>query len=313
MKEQTVNAIIVTYNRKTLLKECLDAILDQSYPVSEITIIDNASTDGTLKMLKSNKYIDNKIIKYIPLSKNIGGAGGFYTGLKRFKNKKYKWAWIMDDDVVPKKDALEKLITASNKISKNVSFFASSVYSPNHEPMNVPDIDNTNEENGYQFWYEFLDKGMIRIKSATFVSLLINHDAVNKVGLPCKDYFIWGDDSEYTRRLTKYYGKAYLVGSSEVVHKRKNSKSLNIFSINEKNRLNLIWRMYRNNFINIKYYEGNKGAIKKVIQDIIVIKKSIGRRNGLIRIKQILKGDILGQLQYKKVKKYINNQLGKVE
>ena len=57
MRDNTVCAVVVTYNRKNLLLECLEAIRKQTRPVDAIYIIDNASTDGTPEVLKENGYI----------------------------------------------------------------------------------------------------------------------------------------------------------------------------------------------------------------------------------------------------------------
>ena len=89
-----------------------------------------------------------------------------------------------------------------------------------NESMNVPDIDMSSTENGYADWYRKLSNGLIKIEAATFVSLLINGEAIKKCGLPCKDFFIWGDDTEYTTRITRNFGPAYMVGKSVAIHKR---------------------------------------------------------------------------------------------
>ena len=45
--------MVVTYNRKVMLEECLEALLRQSRPVDTILLVDNHSTDGTLEMIHS--------------------------------------------------------------------------------------------------------------------------------------------------------------------------------------------------------------------------------------------------------------------
>jgi len=55
--KETVCAVVVTYNRKKLLLECLEAIRRQTRPVQGIYLIDNASTDGTPKLLLEKRYI----------------------------------------------------------------------------------------------------------------------------------------------------------------------------------------------------------------------------------------------------------------
>ena len=46
-----VCAVIVTYNRKLLLRECLGALSNQSVPLERIIVVNNASTDGTQEMV----------------------------------------------------------------------------------------------------------------------------------------------------------------------------------------------------------------------------------------------------------------------
>lgn len=312
MTKKKINAIVVTYNRKKLLLECIEALLKQTYPVTMITIIDNASTDNTQELLEENNYLSNSKINYIKLPQNIGGAGGFFEGMSKTKELGFDYAWIMDDDVIVKEDSLEKLMEGAKKVNnfdQNFSFLASTVYGVKKEPMNVPEIDTEPTENGYSDWYKYLSDGLIPIKSATFVSLLIDYNAINKVGLPCKDYFIWGDDTEYTLRLTRYFGKAYLIGNSTVIHKRKNAKSLAIENIDDPNRIKMIWRLYRNNKINIRYYNGNTKYLRSLAKDFIHIPKLIGKKYSLMKIKQILKGDYLAIKDYSKFKKYIDEQL----
>jgi GT2 family glycosyltransferase len=88
--------------------------------------------------------------------------------------------------------------------------------------MNVPSIDTRATENGYANWFEHLEDGIVSISSATFVSLLIPCKAIRAVGYPIADYFIWGDDTEYTTRITTNYATAYFVGKSKVLQELYN-------------------------------------------------------------------------------------------
>ena len=90
-KKEKIAAVVVTYNRKELLKECLDALLAQTHPLDSIILIDNASTDGTPEFLKEKGFLDNPKIDYVRLSENSGGAGGFYEGMKRGYEKGFDW------------------------------------------------------------------------------------------------------------------------------------------------------------------------------------------------------------------------------
>lgn len=123
----TVCAVVVTYNRKELLIECLDALENQSRPLDAIYILDNASNDKTTFLLEENGYINENppetlqipwekssikngvLIHYVRMHRNTGGAGGFHEGVKRAYEKGYDWIWLMDDDAEPKKNALLEL------------------------------------------------------------------------------------------------------------------------------------------------------------------------------------------------------------
>lgn len=256
-----IDAVVVTYNRKKLLLECIEAILNQNYNVDTVFIIDNASTDGTYDELKNRGILDTKKIIYKKLEENIGGAGGFYEGIKAAREDNADWIWIMDDDTIPKEDCLKNFINALSIINGKISFLASAVYGVDNECMNTTGISEFKGKNGILQWHEYIKDGIVGIDVATFVSLLINGDATKKIGLPFKDYFIWGDDTEYTLRLTRKYGRAYLVGKSIAIHKRTGSKSLSIFEETNMNRIKFYYYMVRNNYINTKTYYSKKAKI----------------------------------------------------
>ncbi|MCD8019194.1 MAG: glycosyltransferase family 2 protein [Clostridiales bacterium] len=252
-----VVAIVVTYNRKELLQECLDALLLQTVPLSKVIVFNNCSTDGTEKLFAPGAKYYNTVCDLVNSDSNLGGAGGFSEGVRIASQYNFDWVWIMDDDTIPEPTALEELIKSAYFLKKNnetIGFLASYVYGPAGEPMNVPKIDTTITDNGYSFWYEYLDHGIVRISEATFVSILVPMQAIKHVGYPIAEYFIWGDDCEYTRRLVKYYGKAFFCGNSKVLHKRFNAKKITVLNEESKNRINIYQFYYRNMLLNTRKY-----------------------------------------------------------
>ena len=306
MRKLKIQAVVVTYNRKQLLLECMDAILKQTYEVDNIILIDNNSTDGTYEALENAGYIDNNKVIYIKLQQNIGGAGGFHEGMKTARKYNADWVWIMDDDTIPKENSLEELIKSLDLIEdNNISYLASSVYGEHGEFMNVPKISTTPSESGYPDWYKYLEKGIVKISEATFVSLLINGKALKAIGLPVKEYFIWGDDTEYTLRLNKYFGCSYMIGSSIVIHKRKGGKALSIVEENDRNRIKMYFYMIRNNYINTKEYKRKRELLNYNLSYILTSLKilfSKKSKHKFYKIHIILKG-----LYAAKLKKYDYN------
>lgn len=266
-------AVVVTFNRKMLLHECLTALMKQTYSCKKIVLIDNNSTDGTYDMLEKEGFLASEVISYKKMEKNIGGAGGFSRGIRYALEWNPDFVWIMDDDTIPENTALEELVNAQKDKTDKISFLASVVFGEKNEPMNVPQIASNLSSNGYPNWYCYLDEGLIEITIATFVSLLININAIKAVGLPCEDYFIWGDDTEYTLRLTQFYGKAFFCGKSKVLHKRKDGGNLSLIEEENENRFKLYYYSYRNNLINTFEYEGIKKGVLLILHNVKDIMK----------------------------------------
>lgn len=274
-----IGALVVTYNRKELLTECLEALISQNYKLKTIIVIDNKSTDGTEELFSEKDFLFENNIQYHRMSENLGGAGGFHEGFKIASKEDIDWLWIMDDDTIAYKDSLSSFVEKIPVVPSNTSFLSSVVYGPEKEPMNVPVLSERRHENGYTNWYSFLDESLVEIEAATFVSLLISIKAIRKLGLPVKSYFIWGDDYEYTYRLTNYFGPAYFVGTSKVLHKRFNAKSLSILNEDNKNRISMYHYFYRNNLINTYYYKGKIRTLKMYLAFLFTSFKAIFGKN----------------------------------
>ncbi len=235
-----VGAVVVTFNKCTYLKENLQHLLQQSYPLTTILVVDNHSSDNTPKYMYQ-MLSDYSQIKYLRLSQNIGGAGGFHDGLQYlFENTDVDLAWLMDDDTMPTTDALLNLMKADTKLAGHFGFLASNVrFTDNHAAlMNVPRTTND--------WNESLNLGLIKVKTSTFVSFLVSRQIVTKVGLPIKSFFIWSDDTEYSERISQRY-PSYLVPESIIIHKMKVNRGVSFNQENDLQRLPRYFYSFRNN------------------------------------------------------------------
>ncbi len=301
---QKVIALVVTYNRRELLTECLKAIEAQDSPVSHVVVIDNASTDDTSELFAAGgEFFGDELIDYRRMTSNLGGAGGFNAGLKAAHELGCDWVWLMDDDCIPYPDTLSQLLKGMNIAHKNdghePSFMASSVFGPQGEPMNVPIVDQRPSKNGYPDWYAGVPDGLVKIESATFVSLLINDRAIEKLGLPVASFFIWGDDTEYTTRLTHHFAHAYLVGASRVLHKRMNAKSLDIRNEDNPKRIANFRNLYRNNLLVLRYHHGKKASAKGVLVNLLLSVKCLVKGDGGPAVRRARCGAILvGTFEY---------------
>lgn len=223
--KEKVCAVVVTFNRKQLLKECLELLISQSRPLDTILIVDNASSDNTSQLLFDSGYIEEcppeskegifetesikyvngyageslKIV-YICLHENTGGAGGFCYGQMKAYELGFDWIWLMDDDGKPTVDCLEKMLAKSYEACLHVL-----------NPLVINDVENELLSFGLsksiktvEDANKYKDKfNLIKELANPFNGSLIHRKIISKIGFIKKEMFIWGDESEYFKRVLK--------------------------------------------------------------------------------------------------------------
>lgn len=212
--------VVVTFNRLDMLRQCI-AALEKQTASCDILVIDNASTDETPRWLSTKENIIN-----IRMSENTGGAGGFNRGVKEAVERGYDYIWIMDDDTLPNTDALEKLLDADQILNGNYGWLSSV---PLWTDGKVCVINKQKVLSSYFEDIHYLKDGLLRSVHATFVGLFLRREIIIKAGLPIKEFFIWGDDIEYTRRISiRMHLPCYVAGQSVVTHAMKDNSGGNI-------------------------------------------------------------------------------------
>jgi len=246
-----VVAVVVTYNRKDLLHECIEALLHQDYDNCHILVVDNASTDGTEESIK--KYLKIDKFKYYNTGENLGGAGGFNYGMKKAYELGCDFVWVMDDDCIVHTDSLTKLLDADKKLKGEYGFLSSKVLWKDDSicKMNI-------QKRTFGKWLKDFDTNYQKIAMASFVSLFLKSSIIEKYGLPIKDFFIWTDDWEYTRRISRD-NKCYFISNSIVTHKSKDNEGANISTV-DGDRISRFNYLYRNDCV-LYRREGLKGKI----------------------------------------------------
>lgn len=212
-------AVVVTWNRRDLLRESLDAVAAQSLPPVRTVVVDNASDDGTAELLATG-YADLEVLR---LEANIGGAGGFAAGIERALTFEPDLVWLLDDDTVPTPTAAESLATAwtgyERRTGERPSVLASRVVwtDGRDHPMNTPRAKPGASSAEVAAAREV---GCVPVRSASFVSIMCDAEVVGERGQPVADYFLWNDDFEYSTRLIRDRVGLYCP-DSVVVHKTR--------------------------------------------------------------------------------------------
>ena len=184
-------AVVVTYNRLELLKHGIECLRRQKR-LTEIIVVDNGATDGT------HEWLDAQQGLHVIHQENVGGSGGFYTGIDAAYKQGADWIWCMDDDVFPREDCLENLlanigdaaILSPRRIMDGKVFthefchydFANPLASMHGKKLRGDETENT------------------EIVGADFEGPFISRRVVEKIGLPNRELFIFCDDTDYCLR-----------------------------------------------------------------------------------------------------------------
>ena len=219
---ERVAAVVVTYNRRELLLEALAAVQAQSRPPDQVIVVDNASADQTAGAVREHF----PGVDLAELTRNTGGAGGFAFGMARALAAGASLLWLMDDDTVPGPGALAELLAARGRSQPRPVLVASRVEwtDGRPHPMNTPrprPLATRTERTAAAA------AGCVPIRSASFVSVLVDAGACRQRGLPLADYFLWNDDFEFTARLLRG-NVGLLCPASVVVHKTRTFGSTDV-------------------------------------------------------------------------------------
>jgi rhamnopyranosyl-N-acetylglucosaminyl-diphospho-decaprenol beta-1,3/1,4-galactofuranosyltransferase len=208
-----VVATLLTRNRVELLRKAVRAVLEQQTPVDEVIVVDNASDDGTPEVLAA----EFPQVRVVALPENQGATGGFYEAIAAGLRTGADWLWLLDDDCFARPDALTQLLEALRRLDGGP---APAVLSSrvewrdgNPHPMNLPVI---RPDDGQEL-AEALHHGLLPIRAASWVSLFLSREAVERAGMPLRQFFYQADDIEYTARILRD-ARGYYVPRSVVEH-----------------------------------------------------------------------------------------------
>jgi len=206
-------AVVVSYNRRDLLLECLAAVDGQSRRPDAIVVVDNASTDGSAEAVRA-KFPEVDVVELVA---NTGGAGGFAVGMSHARSTyDASLLWIMDDDTIPEPTALEELVRVYDGHRPTPSVVASTVVWTDGQVMG---------RNKPKVLFE-RTPGKVRraarwdctpMRYSTFVSILVDtsvHPDLEVIA----DFFLWGDDTEFSAALIRR-APGLLSQRSVAVHK----------------------------------------------------------------------------------------------
>ena len=234
------SCIIVTYNalRNNWLQKCLDSLTNSSYE-TDIILVDNASTDGTTKIVK--EHYPNTIL--IESKENLGFAKANNIGIKKAIENDTDYFFLLNQDAWVEPNTIEKLIKS---FEKNNEY---GIISPIHLNGSGDLLDfaflnyiSNPEDEGRSLYTDLLKNNNLKdIYSVNFINAaawLLSKECIEKVGFFDDVLFNhYNEDLNYTQRVHFHKMKIGIVPNTFIYHdreERKGQKAKNTFLKDEK-------------------------------------------------------------------------------
>ncbi len=244
-----VSVVFPNRNGKEDTLECLNSLRKLEYPKNrlEIIISDNGSTDGSQNLIQelfsqmrregwlSLKLIENK--------KNLGPSLARNKGIEAV-NKRYNYIWMIDNDIVVDKDALNilfRFIQKDNEIGiiGSVNYFFDN---PNRISFCGGILNAKTGRIKYFNQKKLRESNLLNTDYVTGSSLLIRKEVIEEIGVFDPDYFCYYNDTDICFRAKKAGFKICIASQSNVWHKVSSStKKITGFEIYYKTRNRIIF------------------------------------------------------------------------
>lgn len=235
-----VSIVILNWNGIGHLKKCLESIQFVTYSPLEVIVVDNASTDGSVEMVKKEYpkviVVENK--------KNMGYCGGNNLGIKKSTGK---YVFILNNDTEVTKNFLEELVFQMEKDKKIGCIQPKIVYGADHSMLNA--VGSYLTSTGFLYHYGYRKKSnslqyntYMPIYSAKGAAMLFRREALDKVGLFDEDFFIFFEETDLCHRLwlsgyTVMYDPKSLIYHYEAVDTSSQMRNFTRTYLSFKNRI----------------------------------------------------------------------------
>lgn len=227
-----IGIVICNFNKKDFVISCIDSVLKQTMQDFDLYVVDNASTDGSVDAIKA---MQGDKLTLIENKENLGGSGGFNSGLREALKNNYEYYMCVDNDIEMEPDNVEKLFgfLCSNK---DVGIVGSKIcrmqYRDHLQELGAMiDFDKCAIAPCYK---DHLDNSDIpKVQYCDYVpacSLMIRKEVIDKIGLMPEENFIYWDDMEWGYRANQAGFKVAAYREAKVYHDMGTNSGMTYFS-----------------------------------------------------------------------------------
>ena len=206
--KKKISVVVVTYNGEIWIKKNIDSLLKSNYPI-DIVVVDNASTDGSIELLKEYKSIN-----LIQNKNNLGFGKANNIGINRAINNGADAIFLLNQDTWIFENTITNL---AEKLFENPSL---GIVSPIHYSA-----DETNLDSNFSTYYNKFDAetDFNSIRIVPFVNAaawLVSKECFQKTGYFEPIFSHYGEDRNFCDRVRFHGFKIGIVKDASICHDR---------------------------------------------------------------------------------------------
>ncbi len=221
-----ISVIVPTYNGRKTLEQTLSSLAGQTLRAFEIIVVDNASTDESTALLQKLQTSRLKF-KIISNKKNLGVTGGRNSGINA-ANKRAKYVFFFDHDMVADKKMLEELVKVAESDS-NIGIVTPKIYYWEDKKIIWAAGTDINLWTGQVLFRGGKDQGQFETVEEVQVApaaILVKRQVIEKIHKFDDRFFATYEDTDFCYRARKVGFKTYYAPLANAYHKISREKKL---------------------------------------------------------------------------------------
>ena len=223
-----IGIVICNYNKKNDALACIRSILESKFQDYDIYVVDNASTDGSAEAIR-NAYGEQ--VTLLVNQENLGGSGGFNTGLRAAFQKGYPYLMCVDNDALLDENAVGNLLAFLQE-HPETGIAAAKIYhreAPDYVQQFGQKIDFENFCTDVTYFNAYEDGSMpeyVYTDAVAACALMIRRSVIEKIGFMPEENFLYWDDTEWCYLCNRAGWKVASVGNAMALHAMGAKKEL---------------------------------------------------------------------------------------
>lgn len=223
-----IGIVICNYNKKDDVLACIRSVLESKFQDYDIYVVDNASVDGSAEAI-SNTYGEQ--VTLLVNQENLGGSGGFNTGLRAAFQKGYPYLMCVDNDALLDENAVGNLLAFLQE-HPETGIAAAKIYhreAPDYVQQFGQKIDFENFCTDVTYLNAYEDGSMpeyVYTDAVAACALMIRRSVIEKIGFMPEENFLYWDDTEWCYLCNRAGWKVASVGNAMALHAMGAKKEL---------------------------------------------------------------------------------------